>query len=59
MPPTDAPVSRDTVRVWNVLTTILQVAGLAIVGVGLWLLQPLLLVGVVLAGVGFIAAPDR
>lgn len=59
MPPTAETVSRDTVRVWNVLTTILQVVGLATIGVGLWLLQPLLLVGVLLAGVGYVAAPDR
>lgn len=62
MPPTPAATTSrrlPPVVVWNVLSTILQVAGLAVIGLGLWLLSPLLGIGAVLVALGYVAAPDR
>lgn len=43
----------------NLLATLFQVAALGLIAAGLWLLEPLLAVGVASAGVGWLLAPER
>lgn len=43
----------------NLLATLFQVAALGLIAVGLWLLEPVLAIGVASAGAGWLLAPER
>jgi hypothetical protein len=43
----------------NVIATCVQTVALVLAGVGLWVVSPLLAVGLVLLGVGWYISPER